>query len=109
MTKEERAEMKELFEDLLQITTTKHDEQYKMIDYKLDLIKEQTTKTNGRVLKLENKELVHISLCPLNEKVRTIEDNQLSSKSVQKWVVGSITITSIIVTVIMAIFKLFIL
>ena len=108
MTAQEKKEMKELFQDMLEVVNTKHNAEYEMINYKLDQITAQVLKTNGRVTKLEEKELVHISTCPLNDKVRVLEDNQLTNKSVKNWVVGSITITSIVVTVLMAALKLFI-
>jgi len=108
MTAQEKNDMRSMFQDMLEISITKHDEQYKLIDYKLDQITLQTTKTNGRVNKLEEKELTHIITCPQNEKIRVLEDNALTNKSIRKWIVASITITAIVVTVLIEFLKLFV-
>jgi hypothetical protein len=74
------------------------------VDDRLDKIEKQTTLTNGRVTELEKKEIGHIINCPQAAKVRKLEDTQLSSQTIRKWVVTSIGVavglTGIVFTVI---------
>lgn len=49
-----------------------------------------------RITAVEEKEASHTIICPNIPKIRAIEDNQLSNKTIKKWMIGSITITGIV-------------
>jgi len=68
------------------------EQKFEIINTKLDFIKEQVTKTNGRVDELEDKvevleksEIAHVVNCPVNPKLRIIEDRLLSQYAVKKY------------------------
>ena len=68
------------------------EQKFEVINTKLDYIKAQVTKTNGRVDKLEGKvdvlekqEIAHVLNCPVNPKLRVIEDALLSQYAVKKY------------------------
>lgn len=107
MTQQDKEEIKELLNSCILIANSEHTAKFQVIDYKLDTILQQTTKTNGRVNKLEEKELTHVINCPLQAKVRLLEDNQLTSRAIKKWIVAGIGIASVIMTIIFSAFKLF--
>jgi len=117
MTTEERHEIRQLITDLLTASHAKTEAAQDNLEYKIDNIelilgeiKTQTTKTNGRVSVLELKDASHITNCPhapkLNDRVRVLEDNQLSVKSVKTWVISSVGIASLIVGIIFIVFKM---
>jgi len=116
MTPEDKREIRELIQDLLTAKNAKIEANYDNLEYKIDNvelilgeIKTQTTKTNGRVTALELKDASHITNCPhapkLNDRVRALEDNQLSVKSVKTWVISSVTIASLVVGILFVFFK----
>lgn len=80
--------------------------QFLNITETLERIEAQTIRTNGRVTALEKKELLHVIECPNIIKIRTLEDNQLSEKSIKKWLVSGIAITGTITAIIFVIVKL---
>lgn len=106
MTVEERKEIKELLDNHLVSLMAQHNVKYQIIDFKLDAIKEQTTKTNGRVSKLEEREQIHVMNCPMISRVRNLEDNQLTEKAIKKWVIRTISLMAIGITIILGIAKL---
>jgi hypothetical protein len=107
MTPTEHKEMKELIQNYLENSTTKTDAKFELIVYKLDKVIEQTTRTNGRVSKLEDITLTHPMTCPQITKIRELEDTQLTHKAIKTWVVTSILVTSGIFTILLGLFKLF--
>ena len=70
---------------------------FDLIEYKLNEIKEQTTKTNGRVTKLEEKELLHVVNCPQNVRLEKIEDTQKGTTVINKWLVRVVAIAASLV------------
>ncbi len=106
MTHEDKQELKEILHNYIEGVIAQQDAKFDIIDYKLDAIKEQTTKTNGRVTKLEESNMSHIINCPVAPKVRALEDNQLTNKAIKKWVAASIGITGIVVSIGFALFKI---
>ena len=107
MTREDKEELKELLHDYIKGVIAREDAKFDIIDFKLDSIKEQTTRTNGRVTRLEEKESNHILNCPIAPKVRVLEDQQLSTRSVKVWLFTAVSITGVVVTIIFAVFKMF--
>ena len=105
MTQQDRTEIKELIAEHLENVTAKTDSKFEIIVYKLDMVIEQTTKTNGRVNKLEEKEMMHVVNCPQTIKIRELEDNQLSTKSIKTWLASAVLITGALFAVIIEIFK----
>lgn len=116
----------------IEITNVKSDAKFDIINNKLDAITEQTKKTNGRVNKLEdrlqviddgiydkledveskintlkNNDMEHILHCPLSSKVKELEDQQISSKTMKKVIIGGITIIATIVGIILGLMKIF--
>lgn len=101
----ERKEIIEMIEEKLATKEAYNEGLFKVIDNKLDSIKEQTTKTNGRVTSLELSVRNDISeldkhklSCPLRNEVRIIQDKQLSNETIKTFlvklgvvIVGSIT------------------
>lgn len=100
MTKEDKDEIREIMESYIATVTAQNDSKFDMINLKLDLIKEQTTKTNGRVNKLEEKEQNHITNCPNINKIRTLEDNQLTVKAIRKWVLVAMGVTATVISMV---------
>lgn len=88
MTKED----KEFLNSILETHSARIDGKFDVINNKLDNIEKQTTKTNGRVSKLEEnvqvlniKDQNHIMYCPQQNRIKTLEDEQISSKSIKKF------------------------
>jgi len=104
LTKDER----ELFEEKFRGIISLMNAQFDNVNDKLERIEGQTIKTNGRVTVLEHKEDRHTIDCPHTLKIRTLEDNQLTQKSIKKWIVGSVTITGTIMGILFILFKVFI-
>jgi hypothetical protein len=87
----------------------RQDSKFEIIQYKLDAIKEQTTKTNGRVTIMEttvNDLQKHPLSCGLAVKMRSVEDALLAQKSIKQWVIGSVAATSGFLGLIALILKL---
>jgi hypothetical protein len=67
----------------------------------MDELKNYNKVQNGRMVtamekisELEKKEISRVEDCLLNEKVRALEDDSLSAKSVKKWVTKTVGITA---------------
>jgi len=96
MTVEDKSEIKELLHDYISGVMARQDSKFEIIQFKLDYIKEQTTRTNGRVTKIEDtiSDLEkHPASCILASKVRIIEDALLSQTSIKRWIAASIALT----------------
>lgn len=102
MTKAEINLIDEKFKGL----TTLMNSQFINVHERLDEIKEQTTKTNGRVTELEKQEILHVIKCPNASKIRTLEDNQLSDKSIKRWLVTAVAVTGSLSVIAFGIIKL---
>lgn len=55
----------------------------------------------------KNQANIHYALCPNSPKIRAIEDNMLSAKSIKRWIAASIAITGTLVAIVFSIFKIF--
>lgn len=108
MTKDDRDEMRQLMKDVLYAHTAAIDGQFKVIASDLAHIKEQTTKTNGRVTKLEDyrqsallTEANHFQNCPVAGQVELLKIESTSRKSLRNFLVyaGSFVVGSAAVIV----------
>ena len=104
---------KELIEQKFKGVQIKMDSEFGIINISLEKILEQATRHNNRMTKaedqlksLEEKELPHIIDCPMIPKVRKLEDDALSSKSIKGWIYKSVGITATIMSVIWILFRL---
>lgn len=108
MDSNEKQEIKELIRDLIAGYTAQTESKFSIIDFKLDAIKEQTANTTNKVNINETKivELEkHPLNCPLQSKIRTIEDTLLEHKSIKNYIAKSVGITAAVLTIITAIMK----
>lgn len=103
MTTEEKELLDEKFKGLTVLMNAHFDN----VDDRLKAIEEQTKKTNGRVNELEKKEITHFVDCPNVNKIRALEDNQLTSKAIKKWIVASIGVTTAVISLIFALIELY--
>jgi hypothetical protein len=101
MTKSDKQEMKEILHDYMVGVLATQQANHDIMKFQLDSIQQnvsdikvQTTKTNGRVNELEKENISHKANCPYAEKIRTLEDSQLSISAVKKWTIKTIAITA---------------
>ena len=113
MSPEEETKIGGLISNAMKVKDAEHEANYKLIDFKLGTILEQTTKHNERMTKVEERcdnieknEIAHIIECPQVEKVRALEDTALSQKSIKKWIVGSVGITGGMMGILWIIFQI---
>ena len=122
MEKKDRDEMRELMQDILATHTAITDGKFNHIANELSAIKEKTTKTNGRINKMEQEtipainerfqkiafdKINHVLECPQAKRVKSLEDEQLSRKTLRNFFVVTIASAAGIVTIILGLFKLF--
>jgi predicted nuclease with TOPRIM domain len=115
MTKEDRDELRDMIGDILGIQAEKTEGKFNVINEKLDAITEQTTRTNGRVTKLENQvfqiqinELNHTKACPQNKRLEKLETESLSQSAVKKFLIGSLAIIVSLASIITFVYEIFI-
>ena len=89
--------------DEIEGLTTLMNAHFRNVQDKLEAIEKQTNKTNGRVTRtecriedLEKEQLLHYPNCPVEPRVRTLEENELAGDAVKKAFSRSIKITSIV-------------
>lgn len=89
----DRAEIRQMLTDVLSGHVQDINGRYNVIHANLIQIKEQTTKTNGRVTALEDKlqkleqtEIQHIINCPNTRRISELEDKETGRKSVFRFV-----------------------
>jgi hypothetical protein len=68
-----------------------------------DKVEELEVRTNL----LEKTEITHVINCPQAPKIRVLEDNQLTSKAIKKWIVASIAVTGTVMSILWIIIKLY--
>ena len=89
LEKEDKDEIREMLQDCMTGWHARTEAKFDVIDVKLDNIIQQTTKTNGRVTKLEDDNhnfKNHIeNTSDLTSKVRVIEDKLLTQQTVKKF------------------------
>jgi hypothetical protein len=110
-------EIKTLIVDAIMLSNAKTEGQFKVIDTKLDAITQRLDKINGTVANHEKRINDHDIIITdyvnhlkdteiIQGKIRIMEDTQLTSKSIKKWVIGSIAIISVLLGIAMAIIEL---
>lgn len=109
----EQNELLKHIELMLQNRWDKTDSRFELMLKDLNYIKEQTTKTNGRVSVIEAKiELLekesdsHYHNCPLNQRMKDVEETLLKRRSIQNWIVKAIAVISGAIALIFLIDKL---
>lgn len=99
MTPKDKLELKELLQQHAENISVAANAKFEIIDFKLDAITQQTTKTNGRVNRLEERETTHIANCPLAPKVRALEDSNLATISKKNLVVSALGMVLVLVSI----------
>lgn len=115
MTKEDREELRDMIDDILSAHAENTNGKFQVIDTKLDVIGEQTKKTNGRVTKLESDVLRlqfndanHCNVCPQGKRIEKLEQDSLTSVAVKKFLIGALAIMVSLTTIIVAVYEIFI-
>jgi len=54
-----------------------------------------------------NQANVHVINCPVKPRVEALEKESISTKAVKSWILASVGVTGIVVTIIFALFKIF--
>ena len=115
MTREDRDELRSMILTILEAGAEKTNGKFEVIKSKLDAIEVQTTKTNGRVTKLEQittrlefDEANHANVCPHLKKIEALERTNLTEDAIKKFIIKTIGITISIMTVAISIFEIFI-
>lgn len=70
--------------------------------------RESVDELEKKVSDLILKETTHSINCPNAPRIRAIEDNLLSVKSVKKWIVGTISVVGVLMSIIFILFKIII-
>jgi hypothetical protein len=113
MNKGDKEEIREMLTDILGGHLENIDGKFNVIDEKINSVIVQTTRTNGRVLKLEDKtqtleirDKEHIINCPIAERVKTLEDTRTGTKSIIRFIIQVITIAGIIGGILFGIYEI---
>ena len=108
MNKEDKEEIREIVSSCSATLKTTVEGQYKVIDTKLNTINDHLERINGSVGKHEkkindalleraaNREIQKEDIKDmdvLKPKVRSLEDQQLTTRSIKKWIVTSVALT----------------
>ena len=93
MTEKDHAAIRQILGDVIATHTAQIDGKFDVIKNELAHIKEQTTKTNGRVnkhddliLELQKADISHINNCPIEQRVSTLEKSEYFKKGMWKMV-----------------------
>ena len=111
MTAQDRTEIRQMLTDILSGYTEEMKGRYNVIHSNLVQIKEQTTKTNGRVSATENEidllklaEANHITMCPQVQRIAKLESSEVSRRAILKFLgmmwIGTIGFAGIVIAVI---------
>ena len=115
MTKEDREELRDMISDVLSAHAENTNGKFELIKNQLDTITTQVKLTNGRVNKLESDVLRlqfndqnHANICPQGKRIEKLEQESLTSGAVKKFLIGSLAIMVSIVTIMVAVYEIFI-
>lgn len=111
----EDKELKQLITDILDNYENNTESQYGTINYKLDSIEKQTTKTNSRVTALEAK-VTDIELndagryesCPYNKKIEKLTETVISTAEMKRVLIRAVTIAGVFFTILFTLLLLLI-
>ena len=113
LSQNDKTEIREMMQEGIDKIEVRTDNKFEIIHLKLEQILEQTTKHNNRMSKAESRlnsveknEITHELNCPMIEKVRALEDDNLTNKGVKKVVSRSVAITGGGMTIIWIAFQL---
>lgn len=91
------------------------DDFYKFTETEFAHLHAHNKKQNGSLTtalehidKLEHAEATHYINCPVNPRVRTLEEDNMMKKSIQRWIVRVLAITISVLTVIGLLYKFFV-
>ena len=94
MTANETAAIRQMLTDVISTHTAEINGKFLVIDEKLNSITIQTTRTNGTVkcntediLKLKESSLTHFTSCPVSQRVKGLEDKELSRNGIKQFVI----------------------
>lgn len=121
MDQETKQELREIVASSSMVIMTTVESQNRIINSKLDSINDHLAKINGRVNKHD--EQINAALMEreknreeqrehfkdledLKPKVRVLEDQQLSSITIKKWLVGSIAVVGVLVGIILSVMQI---
>jgi hypothetical protein len=77
-----------------------------VVNDRLSQIEEQTAGLNNRVVELENTVKLHPLDCPHMPEIRILQDNQLSTKAIKRWLLAGSAIFASVITVVVSVLKL---
>jgi hypothetical protein len=81
--------------------------QFINVNEKLEDMKGDVKELAPRVSELERKEPLHVPNCPMDPRVRALENNQLSARAVRKLLITSISVTGGVLGIVIAVLKIF--
>jgi hypothetical protein len=106
-------ELKDLMKNVIENYHQTNSNRYEIINYKLDSIESQTTKTNGRLTDVEKKvadlELdaaKRILTCPQEAKIKELIETSTSTSAMRKLVIRGITIAGVFFAILFSLLKL---
>ncbi len=92
---------------------SKSSKEYEIINYKLDSIEAQTTRTNGRLTDLENRvkdiEIEkggRISTCPYSETIKKLSEDSITVNAIKRMLIQGIVIAGLFFTILFGILRL---
>lgn len=113
MTEHEMNMIRQTMNDVLSIHTAEINGRFNVIHTQLLAIKEQTTKTNGRVTKneevlkgLEIADINHLAKCPNQSRIKALEDSKTEESGAYKFVFKAGSIVGGIALIVIAILEL---
>jgi hypothetical protein len=114
-------ELRDVIEDAMKVRDERVNGQFNVINTKLDGITQRLDKVNGTIAKhdqiindraivvadyLEHARDQAITTEKFKERLRVLEDTQLSQRSIKKWIVGTIAITGVVIGIIVGLIDL---
>lgn len=111
----ERSEINQILDAKLETFNAQNKGLFDVINTKLDYIKEQTTKTNSRVIKLEEKDVerdIYMASrklsCPQEERIDQLVVNSIQVKELRGFMIKTVTIAGIFFTILFGLIRVII-